>query len=144
MIKYNFYCVICGTPFAANKKNARCCSNVCRFVLSKTMRYESIDEDKVVLETKEEKEEAEDKLKAAVVRDKSKDENRGVTREEIRKKRAIDFPDEMKAGDIRKTPSATGRLLGKREKPATPVEPELEPTPARSQRRSLLKKEKNQ
>lgn len=124
MIKYNFYCTICGTPFSASKKNARCCSNVCRFVLSKTMRYESVDADNVVLETKEEKEEAQEKLGDVVIRDKSKNENRGVDRNDIRAKRGVDFSEED-GGENKKGVSIVAKLLGKKAAPAV-----VEPAPA--------------
>ncbi|MEK6882894.1 MAG: hypothetical protein AABY22_24940 [Nanoarchaeota archaeon] len=112
-INYNFYCTICGTPFTAGKKHARCCSNVCRFVLSKTMRYESIDEDGVVLETKEEKESAKEKLeKVSEVTD-SKNEKSGMDRNAIRKKRALDFNIEPKEKGEN---SGVGKLLKRKKK----------------------------
>ncbi len=41
--QYNFYCTICGDPFSAQKKHARCCGAECRVVLSNIMRYEVTD-----------------------------------------------------------------------------------------------------
>lgn len=82
--QYNFFCVICGEPFSAAKKHARCCSSECRVVLSNVMRYEVTDDEFV---------------KEAVVKEEVAEKYEKTTGKELNPKVLSKHPERKKEND---------------------------------------------